>query len=1645
MSQIERSTTDAEVLTQAFNPLAAVWQNTWVVREAAERFANLGYLHEVIVKCLAVQAYGRLRAQDKISAEVYAHIREPFRQPSTGHWATLYALCQKELLALKDRPSSYLDGLLRKKLRDEPILRFDQHVTELLGHTERNKTHVTLAELLQSMIEMRNKTRGHGAPRRSYFEEINPLFEASLLLTTESLRRYLWSELVYIEEIKPEGDHILLEGQRLAGLLRHHWQATYTPATWLQPYHLYWLERSEDGERLYPLDPLLVWDRRHESVGFFNGYTQSKQQMEYLSYGRGATWHERSRTYEQAFTLPSIQMPERGESMKTIKLWSNKGVALYPVDFPLVGQNAVYNGLFKFKQAFLGSQANDIAGFFALIGDWGLGKTRIGYELFAQLFNHIDRWVLNQDDFIVANGADGRLLQPQLGEGILPLYIRYDMVCDANLFADNWVARITTAALKVVINKSGGYDIPAALVGDLRAALNAKGVDFSALAEKLSNEDADIALAAAMKVLNGVGIQHLWVVVDEVETLSDRQRGLREDEIQGLSEDYLDMVSTVIKHENYRQAHPYVNFLVLCSLGMRDKIDIGPNRRRTHSVTLEPNRIGDVHTYVNSLRERAETLGQTVDYPPGTLEGAFIACNCNFGWFNVMMSSIHESYRMAHSRGQMVTAWQLLEDFARAEARAKWIFDLSILDLLSGLQAAPQDIVKQLIFGQLPIALTALNNNHIQALKNITLPGIGPAFTELTEIHLNAATLATELVRPEIGFKPSPLYGGSYLYSDSEISLTSLLGALRAFSVGITKDNFLICWDLNAFVAQLSALYERPNVDIALVAEPLHSIFLKYEVKDQQYLGPSFALLQRLDTLLKRSSGTTAFLQDANKDAALEKYTQEIERSEQKRRMAICQGFVRLLDANLATDASTIGEIQSGAGVFFTSSFQSPRLDGLQVTPEGRVTIVYGQHLEKIAQELGNLIGQVGVHPIILLLPSGYTAEDWQRLTSTQRVQLCVLARGLTRVEEAFLVKLSGKGKVFQAKDILSGRTLSIRGNLEQTWQRETQEWRDKVEQRGYLLRPLWHSKSIAEGEFARGYRLMLVNDWNIDQLAPDVYNGFDNTTFDRIRKACQYNADPGPGQEPLLAVITQTEPYTALVPPAFGALLYELKSQATLDVLQRRFFFAVSEKKAKATKQLEQILNLLRELGLVTLTKTAYRAVDAQTLKDYRQATSTWLNGECQRLLVELDDTFTPETVGQLRRQSTNFIHRTPEALEQAAKKADFSVLDAGANTPASSILNLVKAIADIENTLQSICPPGIYQQSGETFDANTSAIAIYEQHLMTYSLWKQVHFFHWLRQQYRQRCDQLAHAIQEQLAQSNSLQTIDGQPFPISPLTIPLKSMLEELTAAASSGLTLRNVVPVPGYPDRFRTYIYMRQYDNAWHRLDALSKFVERAQPTAFWARFEAARKQWTTQLSNYQHARSAWDALSRFMGEANAAAWAGAKAVRARLDQWQMLIEGGLVQAVNAEATSQEPEKLIDALEAEVQAADKYRQLPQEVGKLRQEIEAELKALIDELRLQALGRLLTAKRRSQLTVPPLGTTYAETKAAFEAFNMQVVETGKRYFEADGKQTTWEKWLEIYTKLRGSGYTIAPEDELALRDLEEMRLIERTVRLR
>ena len=193
MDTEERQVFESQLQTQALNPLAAAYQNALVAREPAERFASLGYLHEVILKCLAAQAYGRARVLKVVSPELVAFLRDDFRQPSAGHWAQLLAQSQKALIQARDRPARFLDGLMRKKLRDTSVLELDRMITELLGHTRRDKTKVTLAEAKLSQAEAEKDldrkrslhSRG-GIPS----SEVDTAFFGLLLLIDEYSSRY---------------------------------------------------------------------------------------------------------------------------------------------------------------------------------------------------------------------------------------------------------------------------------------------------------------------------------------------------------------------------------------------------------------------------------------------------------------------------------------------------------------------------------------------------------------------------------------------------------------------------------------------------------------------------------------------------------------------------------------------------------------------------------------------------------------------------------------------------------------------------------------------------------------------------------------------------------------------------------------------------------------------------------------------------------------------------------------------------------------------------------------------------------------------------------------------------------------------------------------------------------------------------------------------------------------------------------------------------------------------------------------------------------------------------------------------------------------------------------------------------------------
>ena len=1358
--------------------------------------------------------------------------------------------------------------------------------------------------------------------------------------------------------------------------------------------------------------------------------------------------------------------------MTISKPWAAKGVALYPPSFPIVGQNQVFNALHKYLSQFWDGSTNDIAGFFVAFGDWGLGKTRLGYELIAEATGRVDQWLLNKNEYVIPPyhqpDKKPRVLEPALQDGVLPLYIRYSTVCDDDLDAATWVARLAVESLRHTLQADPAAGGPKDLYEDLKAAMVAKGVNLTALSVVDDTAKSFTErLEAAKAVLRDAGLKHLWIIVDEVETPGDLKRGLREDTQTRVDDEYLLMVSEVIKHENWRNQHPDVNFLLLCSMGMRDQIHIGPNLRRASSVTIEPNQLTDVQSYVDHIKGSLADPN-AVDYPAGTLEGAFLSANRNFGWLNVIMASVHETHARHLERGDGVDAWALLKDFAKTDARASHIFnDGAVLPLLGNVSGVPKQEVERLVYGQLPApvggaAMSALTEEMADALLEHEVAGRGHAFAELFQVHIDERALANELTRPEFGFKAKEGKTDTYFTPNCEVSVVGLLEALRAFSVAVggapgAAGDFVVYADLEQWGEQLTALYPREGVEFA--AESLHRIFSKpeYRVDGTRFVGMSFRLWREFNKLLVSAAESVRFFKDGKYEAALEQYVRDLSQTKAKRGTAICVGLAKLLDERLE-DAATkqVSGLKDVPHRTFTSTFVSPSLDGLRVTPDGRCTVVYCLDVQQTLDKLRAYIGLERVHPILVLFPATADVASFeQQLDASPALRRCVITRRLVSQEEEFLLKYSGRGAAYNPLEArLSKVAKGLEGSYRDEWQAKTREWANQLRKGGYLLAPIWSRKTgYNTTDFAKGYRYMLAKDCSLDAAVDTAGGPLNNVEFENCRQAAKKNIDAPAAWKygDLLGVLTTDGSLLPKVPRCFFALLQELKTQSAVGKLAKNFFFAVPDSEMKAAQQLEQILEVLIGIGLVRKKSDLYKAIDRNLLESRRQSASTWLEGECKDSIKQLNDLF-PTQAGILL---NNNYPASKQQLSTAEKQiqqvsADHLTADIDGLTE-ESLKKVVGQIFDIEAFIVDVCPLDIGETTRE-FDCSPARILSYESRYASLSLWEKVAFLAWLKKTFIETRDEMIEEIDHLLNEAGQLDTADGEPFPVAPVTLPLKAIKAELENAvkgpAAGTQTRMATIPVASYTLMIDQYLVNSQYEHAWKRMDALKDLISKERTGSFFARFKKLHEQWTGAVKDYKAAAAGWQSLSDFVADAPATTQSGLNPIKLEVQKYKGLVGGGLKQQIQSQIDQVHDTELLKSLETEVVAtAQAVQALPQRLRDKLDELKQGLRSVIRQKELRALNRVLKAKGKPAKSEPTVGDTYGATKSKYEAFNGKVAQEGAGFFENAGKPVHFSLWVDISSELEANTYEEDqhPDHADAIQELKAMKLIRSKLELR
>lgn len=1351
------------------------------------------------------------------------------------------------------------------------------------------------------------------------------------------------------------------------------------------------------------------------------------------------------------------------------KPWAAKGVALYPPNFCMVGQNQVFNALHQFRRSFWDGSTQDMAGFFVVFGDWGLGKTRLGYELIAEGTGRVEEWLLNRNEYVIApfNRGDtkARVLEPALRDGVLPLYVRYSAVCDDDLDAATWVPRLAVAALQHTIDASPTAGGPSDLYADLQNALHAKGVDLAALAvvrdESKSHDD---RLEAAMGVLRHAGIKHLWVVVDEVETPGDLKKGLREDTQTPIDDEYLLMVSEVIKHENWRARHPCVNFMLLCSMGMRDQIHIGPNLRRANSVILEPNQVTDVQRYVEHIR----TDVTSVDYPLGTLAGAFLAANRNFGWLNVLMAAVHEAYMRHREADEKVQAWELLREFAKTHGSARHIFnDTAVLPLIGNVEGVSKKDVERLIYGQLPVPVSgpspaALTTAMADALLKHQVAGRGPAFAELIQVHIDERGLANELTKPEVGFKAREGQTDTYFTPTCEISVVGLLEALRAFSVTIADGNageagdFVIYGDLEQWSEQLAALYPREGIEFA--AEALHRIFRRpeYAVDGARFVGMSFRLWREFNKLLVREAESVRFFKDGKNEQELEQHLREVSQTRQKRATAVCHGLAKLLDEQL-TETRQASGLSDIAHQIVTSQFVSPSLDGLRVTPDGRVTIVYCQDEQRTVDRLKSFIGLEPVHPILVLFPASADVAAFEELVGAMpALKRCVITRRLVSQEEEFYLKYSSLGSAVERTARLSNYGYGLKGSYIKAWDDLTRSWANDVRRSGYLVTPVWsRARNTFAADFAKGYRHMLALNCSLDASHKDHGGPLDDVEFENSRQGAKKNVDPPAAWKygDLLGVLTTDGTNLPRVPRCFFALLQELRTQSSVAKLAKRFYFAVPDTEMKAAQQLEQILELLVGVGVVQKVGDLYRAVDSNILEARRQSASSWLKNQCKPAIKALEDLF-PTQAGILMSATYPAAGGRLSEAETRLGQIDFGHLTTSDLDSLSedAFRKLVRDISDVEAQIASVCPLDIGEQTHQPFDCSPARIIAFETRFSDLSLWEKVSFLTWLKKTFFGARDEMILEIDDLLADATGLETAEGEPFPVAPLTLPLKAIKSELENAVKGPVagtqTRMATIRVAEYTLLVDQYLVDSKFDSAWKRLDALRSLISKERPQSFFARFKKLHDQWLSAVRDFKEAEKGWDELGAFLADAPAPVTDSLGTLKGTVKKFAGLVRGGLKLQIQNQSDELDEADLIGALATEVEAAaGKLGGLEAEVRERFEGLQRQLRQIIRGDELRALNRVLRAKGRPVADEPSPVATYGKTKAAYEAFNGEVRSQGQGFFENGGKKTHWSLWVDICGGLEAGTYDEDqhPDHGDAIREIKEMKLVRSKLELR
>ena len=959
--------------------------------------------------------------------------------------------------------------------------------------------------------------------------------------------------------------------------------------------------------------------------------------------------------------------------------WASGGVSSYPLSHPIVGQGEFFETFKQFIHV-TDNESEKFAHVFAMIAQWGIGKSRLAYELIAQINDTSPGWYVRDP----AGSLTGAKLfyNDSDREQYLGLYIRYSQIANEYQNMDNWFGYGLYKALLPLARGGSDGSIQDRIAKEAGDRLMVLGFEETKLAEalELSANHTDEILyedpilvtrlcQAAYDYLQQFGINYILVALDELETVAETSTyGLEDSEIKHLDGRAIKLIGKAIKEEDPRRKLPWLRYVALCSPAVGDELrEIQSTARRFELVELSRNSFADVSDFVLAL-ERDGQLSQT--YPSGLVEAAYAMSGGNFGWFNVIMANIDERLRNRQGEKDQPSVGTLFDECVKTSSRIRdHVLDHNAINELRLADRDAKAAARELLYSQLPVPLSQWRPEELKVLLTGTNEYDEPIALRYRRVEWDDLDCSKALSSAKFHRDKDKWYLTGV---DQPLNLKQLLDNLSTYAVHESRQTqatsgkriLLIPLGQSEFIQLVGLLSPHPAAEYAARALWQSQIGSgDLNESEATHIGPSIAMLERLNLRYRKQSLTSLIFRDPDQSTAHQQVMQKRKNQPPEERLReILTGLMRILDQNWKYDP-----INAGLGNELVAIATSPgsrsgdkggliNYNALKLHPKDRLILAWVRNIEELellCHKASDQFLSQGKTPVLVFTPSRSLIDLFNNPSSPvlKNAHSYLHLYQLNTSEELTFQRVGLPLSDCQDFELNSSNFNSSSSNrinsLLRSLEGEIKKWRQKLDAKGYIAWPLRPSgtplKDSERNTLFKAWCYLILNQQPPRSLAQlDERQDVNAVTeiLQKLKISAKASAAGYGENERAMLFDNLDDRAEAVFPPFLVRILEKLLqgSPWTQQVADREWFWGYSWQEAKPKNTFIEWMSLACDLGFAAESSQGASSKDktyslktCSELRNLINEANNWLNDDYPKIVADMEVVFGEGKVREL------------------------------------------------------------------------------------------------------------------------------------------------------------------------------------------------------------------------------------------------------------------------------------------------------------------------------------------------------------------------------------------------------------------------------